>query len=79
MNNLSISKLKENPAKAIYQASEHPVAIENRNDVQAYLIGKELYEKMVSYIEDHIDDKAVKDADLSKGKPFEEVAKDLGL
>ena len=79
MNNISVSKLKANPAKAIYMATDYPVAIENRNETKAYLIGKNLYEKMIAYIEDYIDFEAVKSADFSKGKDLEKVAKELGL
>jgi len=38
-----------------------------------------LYEKITSYIEDFIDKKADKETDFSKGKDFEEIAKQLGI
>lgn len=79
MDNISISKLKINPSKAISQASEFPLAIEKRNQVKAYLIGKELYEKIVSYIEDFIDRRAVETTNFKKGRDFEKVAKELGI
>lgn len=79
MNSISISQLKINPSQAIAKASDYPLAVENRNDIKAYLIGKTLYEKIISYIEDYIDKQAVNNADFSKGKDFEDVAKDLGI
>lgn len=79
MNRISISQLKLNPSAAISKAADYPLAVENRNNIQAYLIGKNLYEKLVSYIENYVDKEAVEKTDFSKGKNFEDVAKDLGI
>jgi PHD/YefM family antitoxin component YafN of YafNO toxin-antitoxin module len=79
MNTISISDLKINPSKAINFASDYPLAIENRNQVKAYLLGKDFYEKLVSYLEEVIDRKAVNEADFKKGKDFEAVAKKLNI
>ncbi len=79
MNVVSISDLKTNPSKVIAQSDDFPVAVENRNKIKAYLLGKDLYEKVVSYLENQIDEKAVKETDFSKGKDFEKVAKSLGI
>lgn len=79
MNTISISQLKINPSKFISQAADYPIAVENRNKVRAYLLGKDLYEKIVSYIEDFIDKKAVEEADFKKGKDFEKIAKKLNI
>lgn len=79
MNSISISQLKINPSKAISEALDSPIAVENRNKVQAYLLGKDLYEKIVSYIENLTDNKAVEETDFKKGKDFESVAKRLGI
>lgn len=79
MNTISISQLKIHPSKVISRAGDYPVAIESRNKTKAYLVGKELYEKIVSYIEDYIDRVAIKATDFSKGKDFEEVAEELGI
>lgn len=76
---LSTSQLKTNPASAISHAEDFPVAIASRNKVKAYLIGKDLYEKLVSYIEDYTDKTAVKETDFTKGKDFEKVAQELGI
>ena len=79
MNTVSISQLKTHPSKAISQSADHPVAVENRSKVKAYLVGKDLFERLIAYIEDHIDKKAVAKTDFSKGKDFEAVAKQLGI
>lgn len=79
MNSISISDLKTNPSKIIAFASDYPIVIENRNKVKAYLLGKDLYEKIVSYMEDMIDKNAVKDVDFNKGKDFEMIAKSLNI
>ncbi len=79
MNTISISQLKINPSKAISEALDFPLAVENRNKIEAYLLGKDLYEKIVSYIEDFIDRKAVEETDFKKGKDFETVAKGLQI
>lgn len=79
MDTISITQLKTNPARAISDASDYPVAIESRNKVKAYLVGKEIYEKLISYIENFIDGKEVAKTDFSKGRDFEEIAKELGI
>ncbi|MFZ5845516.1 MAG: type II toxin-antitoxin system Phd/YefM family antitoxin [Patescibacteria group bacterium] len=79
MTDISISQLKTNPAAVIAQAADYPVAVENRNKVQAYLIGKELYEKLMTFIEDYLDAATVKKTDFSQGRDFEKVARELGI
>lgn len=79
MDTISISKLKENPSKAISQALDYPVAIESRNKISAYLIGKELYEKFVTYLENRLDSMIVEKTDFKKGRDFELLAKELGV
>lgn len=79
MTSVSITKLKENPTKIIGYASDYPVAVENRNEVQAYLVGKELYEKLFLLVEDIIDSKAVELDDPKDRIDFEEFASELGL
>lgn len=79
MINVSISQLKTNPAKIIAQALDYPVAVQKRNRVEAYLVGSELYEKLVAFIEDFVDKQAVKKTDFSKGRDFEKVAQELGV
>jgi Phd_YefM. len=79
MSSISISQLKINPSKAIKEAADFPLAIENRNKIEAYLVGRQLYEKIVSYIEDFVDRRAIEETDFKKGRDFEDVAKELNL
>ena len=79
MNNISIYQLKMNPSKAIKSAVDYPLAVASRNKVKAYLEGKDLYEKMLLYIEEYIDAEAVRGADVKKGRDFEEVVEELGI
>jgi len=75
----SISQLKINPSSLIAQAVDYPVAVEKRNKIQAYLIGKSLYERMLDLLEDHLDRLVIKSTNFRKGKDFEKIAKDLGI
>ena len=79
MTNLtvSISQLKTTPAKIVSIASDYPVAVEKRNKVKAYLIGKDLYELIVEYIEDYLDKTTVNLTNFKKGRSFEKIAKEL--
>ena len=79
MTSVSISQLKINPSAVISKSVDYPVAVENRNTIQAYLIGKDLYEKIFSLLEDYEDRLAVKKADFSKGKDLDKIEKELGL
>lgn len=79
MTTASISQLKANPSSVIASAADYPVAVENRNTVQAYVIGKALYEKMVELLEDQVDRIAIKQTNFKKGKSFEKVAQELGI
>ncbi len=40
---ISISQLKARPSKAISKAEDYPVVIKSRNQVKAYLMGKEFF------------------------------------
>jgi len=79
MTTISISQLKTNPSAVITQSLDYPVAIENRNKVKAYLIGKDLYEKLLSFIEDQIDAQAVRNTKVTGAKSLEDVEKELGI
>lgn len=63
----------------IARAADYPVAVENRNTVTAYVVGKQLFERLTAYLEDKLDTAAVAKADFSKGKDFESIARDLGI
>ena len=79
MSSISVSELKTNPASAINEAEDSPLAIQKRNKTQAYLIGKELFEKIVAYIEEHADKSVIQKTDFSRGRDFERVAEELGI
>ena len=79
MTTISISQLKTNPAAAIDQAIDYPLAVLNRSQVKAYLIGKDLFEKLLDYLEDAADRKIIAKTDFSKGESLDKVAKELGL
>lgn len=79
---LSISQLKTNPAQAIAEAEDYPVAIASRNKIKAYLVGGALFEKIIEFLEDWEDTRAIKTLKKSgwgKGKDLNQVAKELGL
>ena len=79
MTYVSISDLKTNPADVISASLDYPIAIQKRSKTQAYLVGKDIFEKLVAHMEDIIDAKAVREADFSTGRDFEEIAGELGL
>lgn len=79
MNTISISQLKTNPNKAIISAFDYPLAVQVRNKTKAYLLGNELYEKIVAYLEDYLDKAVIRKTDFTKGRDFEKVAEELGL
>jgi antitoxin StbD len=49
----SISELKKSPAQIIKNANNEAVAILNHNVPSAYLVPRELYEKMMDIIDDY--------------------------
>lgn len=79
MTTISISQLKANPSAVIAQATDYPVVIENRNKVQAYVVGKLLFEKILRFLEEKEDIAAVKSTNFSKGRNFDDVTKELGI
>lgn len=79
MKTVSISQLKIHPAQVLAQATDYPIAVQSRNSVKAYLVGRAMYEKLVEIIEDLVDTAAVKRTNFRKGKKFEDVAADLGV
>ncbi|MFZ2202514.1 MAG: type II toxin-antitoxin system Phd/YefM family antitoxin [Microgenomates group bacterium] len=79
MTYASISDLKTNPASIISASLDYPVEIKKRNKTQAYLVGKDIFEKLVEKLEDEIDAKAIREAKFDEVIDFEEVAKELGI
>jgi len=79
MDTVTISQLKIKPAQVLASADDYPVAVENRSRITAYVIGKVLFDKITSFIEDYIDKEAIKTTDFKKGKNFEQVAEELEI
>ncbi len=79
MTHVSISDLKTNPSEAISESLIYPVAIQKRNKTQAYIVGKDIFEKLVAQMEDLIDAKAVREANFDDVVRFEKVVAELGL
>ncbi|MEI6690423.1 MAG: antitoxin [bacterium] len=79
MNSISITELKTNPAAAFFAADDYPVPVMSRNSVRGYVVGKDLFEKMLLWMEDKMDADAIKNADFSTKTDFEEFAKELGV
>lgn len=79
MNSISISQLKLNPSLAIKNSLDFPLAVESRNEVKAYILGKDLYELIVTYMENATDRQAVEETDFSIGRDLDDVAEELGL
>ena len=83
MDSVSISQLKMNPAAVFLAAQDYPVAVDSRNQTTGYVVGKKLFDKLIEYIEDAEDVKAVKkmmkSGEIGKGRDFEEFAKELGI
>jgi hypothetical protein len=79
MDAISISQLKVNPSGAIGLAADYPLSINNKGQTTAYLIGNQLFNKIVAYLENVSDKKAVQETNFSKGRNFEDLANDLGI
>jgi len=76
---ISISQLKINPSSAIAMASDYPMAIKNKGQTTAYLVGQKLFDKIVASLENFSDKKAVKEANYKSGRNFEDLATELGI
>ncbi len=60
-------------------ADDYPIAVKNRNKTTGYVVGKDLFEKMVLAVEDVMDRKVIKETDFSKGTDLESFVEELGL
>lgn len=79
---VSISELKKNPSSVLSAAGDYPVAVHNRNKTAGYIVGKEMFEKLIELAEDIIDKKAVEsltEEDYKNAVPIEDLGKELGL
>lgn len=79
MTSVSISDLKKNPSSVFLNAEDYPVAVLKRNKTAGYVVSKPMFEKLIEFVEDSIDRKAIKETDFSKGRDFEEIAEELGI
>lgn len=79
MTSVSISDLKKNPSSVFSDAEDYPIAVLKRNKTTGYVVSKAMFEKLVEFVENYIDRKAIEEADYSKGRDFEEIAKELGI
>ena len=79
MTSVSISELKTNPSAVLSAADDYPVEVKRRNKTEAYVVGKDLFEKLILFLEDIEDKRTIEKTDFSKGRDFEEVAKELGI
>ena len=79
MTTATISQLKMNPSAVIARAVDYPVAVQSRNTITGYVVGKRLFERLTAYLEDKLDVAAVAKSDYSKGKDFDAVARELGI
>ena len=79
MTGVSISQLKTNPSAILNSAEDFPIAIQKRNKTAGYVVGKDLFEKLILLLEDIEDRRVIAKTDFSKGRDFEEFAKELGV
>jgi hypothetical protein len=79
MTSVTLSQFKINPAAILAQAQDYPLSVTKHNQVQGYVVGKEIFEKLVAYVEDMEDSQALKTTDLQKGRDLEEIAKELDV
>jgi antitoxin StbD len=49
---VSVSELKRNYASILREADDHPVAVFNRNQPEAYLLSADFYERLMTQLED---------------------------
>lgn len=79
MTTATISQVKINPMAVFNSAVDFPVQIQNRNKTAGYFVSKDLFEKMIEYMEDIEDKKTIDSIDLDDKSDFEEFAKSLGI
>ncbi|MEK7550590.1 MAG: type II toxin-antitoxin system prevent-host-death family antitoxin [Patescibacteria group bacterium] len=79
MTSVSVTDLKTNPSSVLASAEDYPVAVLKRNKTAGYVVGMAMFEKLVEFVEDYVDRKAIEEVDYSKGRDFEEIAEELGI
>lgn len=79
MTTVSISQLKANPMAVFNSSIDFPIQIKNREKTTGYYVNKNLFEKMIEYIEDMEDKKVIDSINLDDKSDFEEFAASLGI
>ncbi|EKE05835.1 MAG: hypothetical protein ACD_19C00176G0057 [uncultured bacterium] len=79
MTTVSISQLKVNPMAVFSSAIDFPIQIQNRNKTAGYFVGKDLFEKMINYMEDVEDKKTIKSINLDDKTDFEDFVATLEI
>lgn len=79
MTTVSISKFKSNPMAVITSAGDYPIQIQNRSKIAGYFVGKDLFGRMVNFMEDIEDGRAIESADYKNGTSLEDLEKELRL
>lgn len=79
MTSISISDFKKNPTNVLVSAEDYPVAVLNRNKTAGYVVGKDMFEKLVDFVEDYVDKKSIEKADYKNTTPLNDLVKELGL
>jgi len=73
----SISELKKSPAQLLKNSNNETIAILNHNVPSAYLVPKEVYEKMVDIIDDYYLSKEVQERLADKEESIKVSLDDL--
>jgi len=79
MTTISISDLKKNPTAALAMAVDFPIAVQNRSKTTGYVLSPQMFEKLVSFVEDCVDNKAADEADYKHGTKLNDFIKELEL
>jgi len=79
MNSIAITQLKTNPSAVLKSADEYPIAVVRRGKTAGYVVGKDIFEKMIEYVENILDEDAIAKVDFKKKRDFEELAQELGI
>ncbi len=78
-NIVNITDLKTSPSKILKQAEDYPILVVKGKKAKAYIVGKDIFERLIASLEDLIDQQEVEKADFEKALDFEKVAKELGI
>lgn len=79
MTSVSITQLKQNPSAVLSAADDFPIAVQNRSRTAGYVVGKDIFEKLILFLEDLEDKKTIKSINLGDKRDFEDFARELGI